>query len=96
MRLFEIPRRANSLKLFEARKEAYLLDLAKFVDVALVPFHTVLGQLQMRRVFAQLLLILRHLLDHLGQIPHTLFVALRHSLRFRELFQILRNVPEKR
>lgn len=42
-----------------------LFDFAQFVDVALVTFHAVLGQVQVSRVLAELFLILRHLFYHL-------------------------------
>jgi hypothetical protein len=44
-------------------------------------------------VFAQLLLILWHLLDHLRQVTHWLLVSLWHTLWLDEFFQILCYVP---
>lgn len=71
-----------------------LFDFAQLVHVTLVGFHAVLGQVQVGRVLAQLLLVLRHFLDHLRQISHALLVSLRHSLRVYELLQVLSHIPE--
>lgn len=76
----------------ETQALAYLFDLAEFVDVPLVPFHAVLGEVEVRRVFAQLFLVLGHLFDHLREVSHALLVPLRHPLGFGELLQILRHV----
>ena len=57
----------------------------------LVALHALLGEMQVRAELCQLLLMLRHLLDHLGEIPHVLAVAL-NPLLLVELLQLLRHV----
>lgn len=56
----------------------YLLYFTEFIYVPLITLHAVLCQLQMRGVFAQFLLILWHLFDHLRQVAHALLVTLWH------------------
>ena len=48
----------------------YLLNTTQFIHVTLVLLHAVLRQMEMCGVFAQLLLILRHFLNHLRQVAH--------------------------
>lgn len=76
----------NKIKIF-----TNLFNFAQLVDVPLVSLHAVFGQMEVGRVFGQLLLILGHFLDHGRQILHRLFVALRHAFRICKLLQVFGN-----
>jgi len=47
-----------------------LLNFTEFIGATFVLFHALFGHVEMCRVTTQLLLVLRHLFDHLREIPH--------------------------
>lgn len=75
-------------------QDAYLFDFAEAIRVGLVVVHAVLGKVEVSRVHGQLLLVLRHLLQHLREVAHRrrLVTPARHSLVLRELFQLVRHL----
>lgn len=75
-------------------KRHYLFHFAEFVHASLIPLHAVLGQVQMSRVTIQLLLILRHLLDHLWEVTHWRLVLWTHAFLVTELLQFLGHLSD--
>jgi len=62
--------------------------------MALEDLHAVLGQMQLGGVLAQLLLVLRHCLHHLRQVPQVGLLARRHPLGLSKLLQLFGYLPE--
>lgn len=73
-----------------------LFHFAQLIDVTLVTLHAVFRQMKIRRVVAQLLLVLRHFLDHLRQVFHGRLIANRRLfLAFDEFLHAQWNLPAK-
>jgi len=75
--------------LFARRGQSHLFHLAEFVHASLISLHAVLREVQVSRVTIQLLLILRHFLDHLREVTHGRLVLCTHSFLVAELLQLL-------
>lgn len=83
----------RELKLWWTRPP-YLFDLAELINASFVSLHAILCQTEVRCIACQLLLILRHLLDHLRQVLHWRLVLCWHPLRIRELLQLPRHLSK--
>ena len=80
------------LALRVAAHRQVLLDLAQLLDLGREHLHAVLGQVEVKRIGAQLLLILRHLLQHLTQVLHGRLVGVGRLLAVGEVLQLLGHV----
>jgi len=74
----------------------HLFDCAEFPNMFVEHGHARLGNAEMCRVMAQLLLVLRSLLHQNGQISQWWFGFHTHTLALRKVLQLLNHLPTRR